>query len=557
LRELYQQEGIFYRIFASKVSCDKHRNEARTSLEVYSSVLRFDFHGAQARLFSTVEQCLVRDDKHVLQALRNVVLYMGRDLPEILSYTSSSQMLCDPQQSSLFHQSLFESCLFADIENLHGKSSSADPRTRLLRVLALAFEFRFEEAERLIRECLEPQVLRNRVSHLVDYLKFLLSYPDIDDFGFDRKKAILSALECSASSPPMFDEFNHQMRLLESDEIMLLSFLEQMYISVSREKNIWEWQLSNFVSSNLFITYIRRGDFENAQRIWNSFGTERLSLGFHDGNDFKKFRFHVHLNVSQERHLVIRDLISVVEKNRERFHGSAASQTVVHSDPFETILWFHLYQQSEYQQLHELFLRSDQLIETRTPASSINAGHLMFVLHKYEEAIAFYKRSLEIASLVEVPPSVIGNLCVGLLILDRNDEASHCFGILESSSELELHCSVTDLLIGLLYCSRGNFNFGLERIIRAVLAKPSKILEETWSYVKTGLLGLLDIQFTVATMRVSDSVLSLILAFLADVIVRKRGSSLPMNVKIRNEAIVLESLFLRLYGKPAGTNSFP
>ena len=46
------------------------------------------------------------------------------------------------------------------------------------------------------------------------------------------------------------------------------------------------------------------------------------------------------------------------------------------------------------------------------------------------------------------------------------------------------HLCIVNLVIGTLYCSKGNFDFGINRVIKALEPFQKKLGTDTWFYVK-------------------------------------------------------------------------
>ncbi len=72
---------------------------------------------------------------------------------------------------------------------------------------------------------------------------------------------------------------------------------------------------------------------------------------------------------------------------------------------------------------------------------------------------------------------VLANLCVSYIMTSRNEEAEELMKAIERAEE-ELshedptrklyHLCIVNLVIGTLYCSKGNFEFGISRIIKSM-----------------------------------------------------------------------------------------
>lgn len=82
----------------------------------------------------------------------------------------------------------------------------------------------------------------------------------------------------------------------------------------------------------------------------------------------------------------------------------------------------------------------------------------------------------------------------------QNEEAEDLMRKVERAEELKgttnghcLHLCIVNLVIGTLYCAKGNYEFGLSRIAHALdsATAGSRLCPDTWFYVKRCVLGLL------------------------------------------------------------------
>lgn len=62
----------------------------------------------------------------------------------------------------------------------------------------------------------------------------------------------------------------------------------------------------------------------------------------------------------------------------------------------------------------------------------------------------------------------------------------------QDPSYVVLHSCITNLVIGTLYCSRGNWEFGVNRVIRALDPPAARLSPTTWYYAKRCIVALLD-----------------------------------------------------------------
>ena len=87
----------------------------------------------------------------------------------------------------------------------------------------------------------------------------------------------------------------------------------------------------------------------------------------------------------------------------------------------------------------------------------------------------------------------IANLCVSYIMTSQNEEAEDLMRRIEKEEEAlayefperkVYHLCIVNLVIGTLYCSKGNFDFGINRVIKALEPFQKKLGTDTWFYVK-------------------------------------------------------------------------
>lgn len=159
----------------------------------------------------------------------------------------------------------------------------------------------------------------------------------------------------------------------------------------------------------------------------------------------------------------------------------------------------------------------------------LHAAHVLFMRgDKYKEAAAFYepivrqnygdilsvsaavlgKFTFSIFNFPSVPNRIVcifcfffaGNLCVSYIMTSQNEEAEDLMRKVERAEEIRgnanghcLHLCIVNLVIGTLYCAKGNYEFGLSRIAHALdnATAGIRLCADTWFYVKRCVLGLL------------------------------------------------------------------
>lgn len=126
----------------------------------------------------------------------------------------------------------------------------------------------------------------------------------------------------------------------------------------------------------------------------------------------------------------------------------------------------------------------------------LNLAHVFFVLgDKYKEAIRYYEPVVKKHSdnLLSLTAIVIANLCVSYIMVNLNEEAEDIMRRLEVEEEKAVepeseknvtsppmqvnhyHLCIVNLVIGTLYCSKSNYEFGISRIIKSLEPIQNKV----------------------------------------------------------------------------------
>merc|ERR1719440_2243127 len=61
---------------------------------------------------------------------------------------------------------------------------------------------------------------------------------------------------------------------------------------------------------------------------------------------------------------------------------------------------------------------------------------------------------------------------------------------IEEPNKPVFHLCIVNLVIGTLYCAKGNYNFGVSRIVKSLEPYQKKLGTDTWFYAKRCLLAL-------------------------------------------------------------------
>merc|ERR1719277_2599486 len=98
----------------------------------------------------------------------------------------------------------------------------------------------------------------------------------------------------------------------------------------------------------------------------------------------------------------------------------------------------------------------------------------------FTESIRIYENIVKKfgeTSILNVTAMVLANLCVSYIMTSQNEEAEELMRRIEKEEETlayefperkVYHLCIVNLVIGTLYCSKGNFDFGINRVIKAL-----------------------------------------------------------------------------------------
>jgi tetratricopeptide repeat protein 30 len=110
----------------------------------------------------------------------------------------------------------------------------------------------------------------------------------------------------------------------------------------------------------------------------------------------------------------------------------------------------------------------------------LNVAHVLFMQEtKYKEAISFYEPIVkkQYENILDVTAIVLANLCVSYIMTSQNEEAEELMRRIEKEEERvtfedgakrTYHLCIVNLVIGTLYCAKGNYEFGISRIIKSL-----------------------------------------------------------------------------------------
>lgn len=171
----------------------------------------------------------------------------------------------------------------------------------------------------------------------------------------------------------------------------------------------------------------------------------------------------------------------------------------------------------------------------------LNVAHVFYVQdNKYREAIRYYEPIVKKYgdNLLSLTAIVIANLCVSYIMVNQNEDAEELMRKLEREEEKSqfqdpeksvstspplkvYHLCIVNLVIGTLYCSKNNYEFGMSRIIKSLEPYNKKVHysmslqlnTDTWFYAKKCFLSLIE-TLTKHMIIMKDTTISEVLDFL-------------------------------------------
>eukprot|EP00698_Gefionella_okellyi_P013175 TRINITY_DN3593_c0_g1_i1.p1 TRINITY_DN3593_c0_g1~~TRINITY_DN3593_c0_g1_i1.p1 ORF type:complete len:652 (-),score=155.31 TRINITY_DN3593_c0_g1_i1:214-2169(-) len=220
-----------------------------------------------------------------------------------------------------------------------------------------------------------------------------------------------------------------------------------------------------------------------------------------------------------------------------------------------------------YPQVEKVFRQSAEFCAEH-PIWRMNVAHVFFMQEKFKEAIRYYEPFVKKEKhVLSVSAIVLANLCVSYIMTSANEEAEDLMKHIESAEEQQAyeepgkqsyHLCIVNLVIGTLYCAKGNYEFGISRVIKSLEPYQKKLSTDTWFYAKRCFLGLIE---TLAKhmIMLKDQVFHDIVTFLdaAD----QYGKNIPTqftapgaveaslaasNKNVSHEARMVKKMFLKL-----------
>mmetsp|Transcript_34770 Transcript_34770/g.80337 ORF Transcript_34770/g.80337 Transcript_34770/m.80337 type:complete len:676 (-) Transcript_34770:192-2219(-) len=159
------------------------------------------------------------------------------------------------------------------------------------------------------------------------------------------------------------------------------------------------------------------------------------------------------------------------------------------------------WQREHYPMVEKLFRQSAEFCSEHE-AWQLNVAHVFFMQEsKFKDSIRYYEPIVkkQADTLLSVPAIVLANLCVSYIMTSQNEEAEELMRAVEKEEERAqfadaerqcYHLCIINLVIGTLYCAKGNFEFGIGRVMKSLEPFQKKLGLDTWFYTKRCFLAL-------------------------------------------------------------------
>jgi len=158
-----------------------------------------------------------------------------------------------------------------------------------------------------------------------------------------------------------------------------------------------------------------------------------------------------------------------------------------------------IYWDMEHYSMVEKIFRQSAEFCSEDESWKLNVAHIFFMQEKFKECIRYYEPFVRKHNdnLLGVTAIILANLCVAYVMTSANEEAEELMRLVEKEEEKVAdpakpvyHLCIINLVIGTLYCAKGNYEFGISRIIKSLEPYDRKIGVDTWYYAKRCFLAL-------------------------------------------------------------------
>ncbi|CCI41919.1 unnamed protein product [Albugo candida] len=330
--------------------------------------------------------------------------------------------------------------------------------------------------------------------------------------------------------------------------------------------------------SNLLILYIKHGfhdlmadvlaenthlTFQLLSRDLYDFMDATVTLQTSPEDAYRKYDELATKHIDRLRKLTKRIQDARVAQNNDEIKVSLKAYDDVLEEFIPVLMaQVHIYwERGNYTQVEKIFRQTAEFCSEHE-AWKLNVAHVFFLQgNKYEQAIQYYEPFVKKnqQNLLQVQAIVLANLCVCYVMNTDNEKAEELLRSLEREEEEEsvrdpqkqlFHLCIVNLVIGTLYCSKNNYDFGICRVMKSMEPYHRKLGADTWFYAKRCFLGLaLTLAKQMTTIR--DSTIDEILEFFDHVDVHGKQirasteAEMHQNENSRSHTISFEARMLK------------
>ncbi|XP_014775288.1 tetratricopeptide repeat protein 30A isoform X1 [Octopus bimaculoides] len=226
----------------------------------------------------------------------------------------------------------------------------------------------------------------------------------------------------------------------------------------------------------------------------------------------------------------LRKLTKQVQQSKQNGDEEALKKAVnEYDDALETYIPI-LMQQARIHWDMENYVQVEKIFQTSVEFCNdhdiwkLNVAHVLFMQEKYKDATGFYEAILKknYEQLQDISAIVLANLCVSYIMTNQNEEAEAVMRKLEQEEEKLAHTDpdkkvyhlcIVNMVIGTLYCAKGNYEFGISRVIKSLEPYQKKLVTDTWFYAKRCFLSLIE-NMAKHMVMIRDSVVQECITFL-------------------------------------------
>lgn len=156
-----------------------------------------------------------------------------------------------------------------------------------------------------------------------------------------------------------------------------------------------------------------------------------------------------------------------------------------------------------YEMVEKIFKQSAEFCSEHD-VWKLNVAHVFFMQeNKFKDAILYYEPIVrkQFDNILDVQAIVLANLCVAYIMTSQNEQAEELMRQIEKEEEVQsqedpskhfYHLCIVNLVIGTLYCAKGNFEFGVSRIIKSLEPFDKKVSADTWFHAKRCFLAVIE-----------------------------------------------------------------